>query len=184
MQVFWNLQDKLAYERHFPAIDWLTSYSLYLSQLSEFFKREINEDFVKLRNKSIGILQQEAELEEIIRLVGIDALSTYERLILETARSIREDFLQQDAFDDVDSYTSIKKQFLILKLIILFHENAEKVITKGVTIDKLNTLPVKAKIIKAKFIEEKNIEKFYEIEKEIIVQIKSSYEQFGSTTNF
>lgn len=184
VQVFWNLQDKLAYERHFPAIDWLTSYSLYLSQLSEFFKREINEDFVKLRNKSIGILQQEAELEEIIRLVGIDALSTYERLILETARSIREDFLQQDAFDDVDSYTSIKKQFLVLKLIILFHENAEKVITKGVTIDKLNTLPVKAKIIKAKFIEEKNIEKFYEIEKEIIVQIKSSYEQFGSTTNF
>jgi V/A-type H+-transporting ATPase subunit A len=184
VQVFWNLQDKLAYERHFPAIDWLTSYSLYLSQLSEFFKREINEDFVKLRNKSIGILQQEAELEEIIRLVGIDALSTYERLILETARSIREDFLQQDAFDDVDSYTSIKKQFLILKLIILFHENAEKVITKGVTIDKLNTLPVKAKIIKAKFIEEKNIEKFYEIEKEIIVQIKSSYEQFGSTTTF
>jgi V/A-type H+/Na+-transporting ATPase subunit A len=184
VQVFWNLQDKLAYKRHFPAIDWLTSYSLYLSQLSEFFKREINEDFVELRNKSIGILQQEAELEEIIRLVGIDALSTYERLILETARSIREDFLQQDAFDDVDSYTSIKKQFLILKLIILFHENAEKVITKGVTIDKLNTLPVKAKIIKAKFIEEKNIEKFYEIEKEIIVQIKSSYEQFGSTTNF
>jgi V/A-type H+/Na+-transporting ATPase subunit A len=184
VQVFWNLQDKLAYERHFPAIDWLTSYSLYLSQLSEFFKREINEDFVKLRNKSIGILQQEAELEEIIRLVGIDALSTYERLILETARSIREDFLQQDAFDDVDSYTSIKKQFSILKLIILFHENAEKVITKGVTIDKLNTLPVKAKIIKAKFIEEKNIEKFYEIEKEIIVQIKSSYEQFGSTTTF
>jgi V/A-type H+-transporting ATPase subunit A len=184
VQVFWNLQDKLAYKRHFPAIDWLTSYSLYLSQLSEFFKREINEDFIELRNKSIGILQQEAELEEIIRLVGIDALSTYERLILETARSIREDFLQQDAFDDVDSYTSIKKQFLILKLIILFHENAEKVITKGVTIDKLNTLPVKAKIIKAKFIEEKNIEKFYEIEKEIIVQIKSSYEQFGSTTTF
>jgi V/A-type H+-transporting ATPase subunit A len=184
VQVFWNLQDKLAYKRHFPAIDWLTSYSLYLSQLSEFFKREINEDFVELRNKSIGILQQEAELEEIIRLVGIDALSTYERLILETARSIREDFLQQDAFDDVDSYTSIKKQFLILKLIILFHENAEKVITKGVTIDKLNTLPIKAKIIKAKFIEEKNIEKFYEIEKEIIVQIKSSYEQFGSTTTF
>jgi V/A-type H+-transporting ATPase subunit A len=184
VQVFWNLQDKLAYKRHFPAIDWLTSYSLYLSQLSEFFKREINEDFIELRNKSIGILQQEAELEEIIRLVGIDALSTYERLILETARSIREDFLQQDAFDDVDSYTSIKKQFLVLKLIILFHENAEKVITKGVTIDKLNTLPIKAKIIKAKFIEEKNIEKFYEIEKEIIVQIKSSYEQFGSTTTF
>lgn len=184
VQVFWSLQDKLAYERHFPAIDWLTSYSLYLSQLSEFLKREIDENFILLRNKSMEILQEEAELEEIVRLVGIDALSSHERLVLETARSIREDFLHQNAFDEVDSYTSIKKQFLMLKLIILFHENAEKVITKGVTIDGLNTLPVRAKIIRAKFIQEKNIEKFYEIEKEIITQINSSYEQFGSTTTF
>ena len=174
VQVFWSLQDKLAYKRHFPAIDWLASYSLYLSQLSEFLKREIDENFILLRNKSMEILQEEAELEEIVRLVGIDALSSHERLVLETARSIREDFLHQNAFDDVDSYTSIKKQFLMLKLIILFHENAEKVITKGVTIDELNTLPVKAKIIRAKFIEEKNIEKFYEIEKEIVTQINSS----------
>jgi len=173
VQVFWSLQDKLAYKRHFPAIDWLTSYSLYLSQLSDFFKREINEDFIELRNKSMGILQEEAELEEIVRLVGIDALSTHERLILETAKSIREDFLHQDAFDNVDTYTSIKKQFLILKLIILFHETAEKVIKKGVTIEELNTLPVKAKIVRAKFIEEKKMEKFIEIEKEIISQIDS-----------
>jgi V/A-type H+-transporting ATPase subunit A len=184
VQVFWSLQDKLAYKRHFPAIDWLTSYSLYLFQLSEFFKKEIDENFILLRNKSMEILQEEAELEEIVRLVGIDALSSHERLVLETARSIREDFLHQNAFDEIDSYTSIKKQFLILKLIILFHENAEKVITKGITIDELNTLPVKAKIIRAKFIEEKNIEKFYEIGKEIITQIKSSYDQFGSTTTF
>lgn len=174
VQVFWSLQDKLAYKRHFPAIDWLTSYSLYLSQLSEFFKREINEDFIELRNKSMEILQEEAELEEIVRLVGIDALSTHERLVLETARSIREDFLYQDAFDDVDSYCSIKKQFLILKLILLFHGNAEKVITKGVTIEELNTLSVKARIVRAKFIEEKNMEKFSEIEKEIISQIDSA----------
>ena len=120
------------------------------------------------------ILQEEAELEEIVRLVGIDALSPHERLVLETARSIREDFLLQDAFDKIDAYTSLKKQFLMLKLIILFHENAEKVITKEVTIEKLNTLPVKAKIVRAKFIEEKNIEKFYEIEKEIVTQISSS----------
>jgi len=173
VQVFWSLQDKLAYKRHFPAIDWLTSYSLYLSQLSDFFKREINEDFIELRNKSMGILQEEAELEEIVRLVGIDALSTHERLILETAKSIREDFLHQDAFDNVDTYTSIKKQFLILKLIILFHETTEKVIKKGVTIEELNTLPVKAKIVRAKFIEEKKMEKFIEIEKEIISQIDS-----------
>ena len=174
VQVFWSLQDELAYKRHFPAIDWLTSYSLYLSQLSEFFKSEINEDFIELRNKSMEILQEEAELEEIVRLVGIDALSTHEKLILETARSIREDFLLQDAFDSTDSYSSTKKQFLILKLIILFHENAEKVITKGVTIEELQSLKIKAKIVRAKFIEEKNIEKFYEIEKEIISQVNSA----------
>lgn len=174
VQVFWSLQDKLAYKRHFPAIDWLTSYSLYLSQLSEFFKSEINEDFIELRNKSMEILQEEAELEEIVRLVGIDALSTHEKLILETARSIREDFLLQDAFDSTDSYSSTKKQFLILKLIISFHENAEKVIIKGVTIEELQSLKIKAKIVRAKFIEEKNIEKFYAIEKEIISQVNST----------
>ena len=174
VQVFWSLQDKLAYERHFPAIDWLTSYSLYLSQLSEFFKREINEDFVELRNKSMGILQEEAELEEIVRLVGIDALSTHERLILETARSIREDFLHQDAFDEIDTYTSVKKQFLMLKLIILFHETAEKVIVQGVNIEKINSLPVKSNIIRAKYIKENNLKKFSEIEKEIICQINST----------
>ena len=174
VQVFWSLQDKLAYERHFPAIDWLTSYSLYLFGLSEFYEKEINTDFIELRNKSMGILQQEAELEEIVRLVGIDALSTYERLILETARSIREDFLQQDAFDEIDAYTSVKKQFLMLKLIILFHETAEKVIVQGVNIERINSLPVKSNIIRAKYIKENNLKKFSEIEKEIICQINST----------
>jgi len=174
VQVFWSLQDKLAYERHFPAIDWLTSYSLYLSQLSEFYEKEINKDFIELRNKSMGILQQEAELEEIVRLVGVDALSTHERLILETARSIREDFLHQDAFDEIDTYTSVKKQFLMLKLIILFHETAEKVIVQGVNIEKINSLPVKSNIIRAKYIKENNLKKFSEIEKEIICQINST----------
>lgn len=173
VQVFWSLQDKLAYKRHFPAIDWLTSYSLYLSQLSEFYDKEISKDFIELRSKSMEILQEEAELEEIVRLVGIDALSTHERLVLETARSIREDFLHQNAFDEVDTYTSIKKQYLILKLIILFHKYAEGAITKGVTIDQLNALPVKAKIVHAKFIKEENIDKFTEIENEIISQINA-----------
>jgi len=174
VQVFWSLQDKLAYKRHFPAIDWLTSYSLYLSQLSEFYGKEISKDFIELRSKSMEILQEEAELEEIVRLVGIDALSTNERLVLETAKSIREDFLHQNAFDEVDTYTSIKKQYLILKLIILFHRQAEKAITnKGVTIDQLNALPVKAKIVRAKFIKEENLDKFREIENEIISQINA-----------
>ena len=174
VQVFWSLQDKLAYKRHFPAIDWLTSYSLYLSVLTEFYKREISEEYMEVRNKSMALLQEEAELEEIVRLVGVDALSAHEKLTLETARSIREDFLLQDAFDSTDSYCSIKKQFLILKLIMVFHESADKAIEKGATIEKLSALPVKAKIIRAKFIEEKNLKIFSEIEKEIISQINST----------
>lgn len=174
VQVFWSLQDKLAYKRHFPAIDWLTSYSLYLPVLTEYYKKEISEEYMEIRDKSMALLQEEAELEEIVRLVGVDALSTHEKLILETARSIREDFLLQDAFDRNDSYTSTKKQFFILKLIMMFHENAEKVIENGVTIEKLNALPIKAKIIRAKFIEEKNLKTFNEIEKEIMSQINST----------
>lgn len=174
VQVFWSLQDKLAYKRHFPAIDWLTSYSLYLPILTEYYKKEIGEEYMEVRNKAMALLQEEAELEEIVRLVGVDALSTHEKLILETARSIREDFLLQDAFDITDSYSSIKKQFLILRLIMMFHENAEKSIENGVTIDKLNALPVKAKIIRARFIEEKNLKTFSEIEREIISQISST----------
>ena len=174
VQVFWSLQDKLAYKRHFPAIDWLTSYSLYIAGLSEYYKKEINEEFIELRKKSMGILQEESELEEIVRLVGIDALSNRERLILETARSIREDFLHQNAFDDVDTYTSLKKQYLILKLIILFHENAQKAVINDVTVEELNALPVKSKIVRAKSINEDNLKLFSEIEEEIISQISGT----------
>ena len=174
VQVFWSLQDKLAYKRHFPAIDWLTSYSLYIAGLSEYYKKEINEEFIELRKKSMGILQEESELEEIVRLVGIDALSNRERLVLETARSIREDFLHQNAFDDVDTYTSLKKQYLILKLIILFHENAQKAVINDVTVEELNALPVKSKIVRAKSINEDNLKLFSEIEEEIISQISGT----------
>jgi len=174
IQVFWSLQDKLAYKRHFPAIDWLTSYSLYLAGLAEYYKKEIKEDFIELRKKSMSILQEESELEEIVRLVGIDALSNQERLVLETARSIREDFLHQNAFDEVDTYTSIKKQYLILKLIILFHENAQNAIKTDITIEKLNNLPVKAKIIRSKLIDESNLKMFDDIEKEIVSQISGA----------
>ncbi|HER24901.1 MAG TPA: V-type ATP synthase subunit A [Candidatus Atribacteria bacterium] len=174
VQVFWSLQDRLAYKRHFPAIDWLTSYSLYLSGLTEYYNNKIGEEYMELRNKSMTLLQEEAELEEIVRLVGVDALSANEKLTLETAKSIREDFLLQNAFDLTDSYSSTKKQYLLLKLIMLFHENAEKVIENGVTMEKLNALPVKAKIIRAKYIEEKNLKVFSEIEKEIISQVSAT----------
>jgi len=174
VQVFWSLQDKLAYKRHFPAIDWLTSYSLYLAGLSEYYKKEINEEFIELRKNAMSILQEESELEEIVRLVGIDALSKQERLVLETARSIREDFLHQNAFDDIDTYTSIKKQYNILKLIMLFHENALKMVKKEVSIEKINNLPVKAKIVRAKFIKEDDLKTFEIIEKEIVSQINGT----------
>lgn len=174
VQVFWSLQDKLAYKRHFPAIDWLTSYSLYLSGLSEYYKKEIDEEYMEIHDKSMALLQEEAELEEIVRLVGVDALSPQEKLILETAKSIREDFLLQDAFDKIDSYCSTKKQFHILKLIIDFHKNAEKAIENGATVEKLVALPVKAKIVRARYIEEKNLQAFSKIEKEILSQINSA----------
>ncbi len=161
VQVYWSLQDKLAYKRHFPAIDWLKSYSLYLDQLSNFFKDEINKDFINTRIASMSILQEESELEETVRLVGIDALSKIERLTLDTARSIREDFLHQNAFDEIDTYTSMKKQYLMLKLIILFHKKAKKAITEeDISNEQLNQLSVRNKIIRSKFIPEDNLDEF------------------------
>ncbi len=174
VQVYWSLQDKLAYKRHFPAIDWLKSYSLYLDQLSNFFKDEINKDFINTRIASMSILQEESELEETVRLVGIDALSKIERLTLDTARSIREDFLHQNAFDEIDTYTSMKKQYLMLKLIILFHKKAKKAITEeDISNEQLNQLSVRNKIIRSKFIPEDNLDEFQKIKNEIEKEIES-----------
>ena len=174
VQVYWSLQDKLAYKRHFPAIDWLKSYSLYLDQLSNFFKDEINKDFINIRTVSMSILQEESELEETVRLVGIDALSKMERLTLETARSIREDFLHQNAFDEIDTYTSMKKQYLMLELIILFHNKAKKAITEeGISNEQLNQLSVRNKIVRSKFIPEDNLDEFQKIKNEIEKEIES-----------
>lgn len=174
VQVYWSLQDKLAYKRHFPAIDWLKSYSLYLDQLSDYFKTEVSEGFVDARTKAMSILQEESELEETVRLVGIDALSKKERLTLETARSIREDFLHQNAFDEIDTYTSMKKQFLMLDLIIFFHEQGKYAIEEeDVTNEQLNQLGVRNKIGRAKFIPEDNLDEFKKVKDEIKEQIKS-----------
>lgn len=174
VQVYWSLQDKLAYKRHFPAIDWLKSYSLYLDQLSDYFKTEVSEGFVGARTKAMSILQEESELEETVRLVGIDALSKKERLTLETARSIREDFLHQNAFDEIDTYTSMKKQFLMLDLIIFFHEQGKYAIEEeDVTNEQLNQLGVRNKIGRAKFIPEDNLDEFKKVKDEIKEQIKS-----------
>lgn len=174
VQVYWSLQDKLAYKRHFPAIDWLKSYSLYLDQLSSYFQKQVDQDFIGIRTKAMSILQEESELEETVRLVGIDALSKNERLTLETARSIREDFLHQNAFDDIDTYSSMKKQFFMLDLIIFFHEAGKKAIEENnVTNEQLNKLSVKNQIVRSKFISEENLEEFKTVKKQIKEQIDS-----------
>ncbi|MDD3538592.1 MAG: V-type ATP synthase subunit A [Candidatus Caldatribacteriota bacterium] len=174
VQVYWSLQDKLAYRRHFPAIDWLKSYSLYLDQLSDYFQEEVSEDFIHLRTTAMSILQEESELEETVRLVGIDALSKKERLVLETARSIREDFLHQNAFDEIDTYTSMKKQYLMLDLIIFFHEMAQSAIKEDyISIEQLNKLPAKSQIARAKYIPEEKLEEFNKIKDKIKEQIDS-----------
>ncbi|NLL62034.1 MAG: V-type ATP synthase subunit A [Candidatus Atribacteria bacterium] len=174
VQVYWSLQDKLAYERHFPAIDWLKSYSLYLDQLTDYMREEIDKDFINTRTTAMTILQEESELEETVRLVGIDALSKTERLILDTARSIREDFLHQNAFDEVDTYTSMKKQYLMLENIIFFHKTALTAIQEEyIDNEQLNKLPVKNQIARAKHIAEDKLGEFNKIKEHIREQIDS-----------
>lgn len=174
VQVYWSLQDKLAYERHFPAIDWLKSYSLYLDQLTDYIETKIDKDFINTRTTAMSILQEESELEETVRLVGIDALSKKERLTLDTARSIREDFLHQNAFDEIDTYTSMEKQFLMLDIIVFFHKNALTAIQEEfITNEQINKLTIKNQIARAKYIPEDQLAEFKHIKEQIKIQIDS-----------
>ena len=174
VQVYWSLQDKLAYARHFPAIDWLKSYSLYRDQLTDYFQEEISKDFINFTTTAMSILQEESELEETVRLVGIEALSKRERLILDTARSIREDFLHQNAFDEIDTYTSMKKQYLMLELILFFHKLAQSAIQEEyISNEQLTKLSVKNLIARAKFIPEEKLNEFNIIKEQVKEQIDS-----------
>ncbi|MBU1118446.1 V-type ATP synthase subunit A [Patescibacteria group bacterium] len=157
-KVFWGLDAALAYKRHFPAINWLTSYSLYLDDIKGYLAKEAGEDFPDLQSEAMKILQHEAELEEIVRLVGIDALSPKEQLVLNTAKSIREDFLHQNAFDDVDTYSSIKKQYLMMKAILTFHNKGVDVLEKGADLKDLLKLPVLEKIGRSKMTPEDKLD--------------------------
>lgn len=172
VRVFWGLEDRLAYRRHFPAINWLISYSLYLDRIEKYWSEEIAPDFAEMRNEAMGLLQREAELEEIVRLVGVESLSTGERLIMETAKSIREDFLQQNAFHEVDTFSSLKKQYLLLKLIMTFHHYAKKAIEADVPMNEVLSLPVRERIARAKFIPEEKLEELTKIEEEIRTQVR------------
>ncbi|PIU50983.1 V-type ATP synthase subunit A [Candidatus Desantisbacteria bacterium CG07_land_8_20_14_0_80_39_15] len=157
VKVFWSLEDKLAYKRHFPAINWLSSYSLYLDNIKDFLKTEIGEDFLELRNMAMKILQEEDKLLEIARLVGIESLSIENRLTLEIARSLREDFLHQNAFDPIDVHSSLLKQYKMLKLIINFYHDSLEKLKAGGALDEILTSPIRDKLRKSKFLSENEI---------------------------
>ena len=163
VKVFWGLDAQLAYKRHFPAINWLSSYSLYADTVDTYFNREVAPDWSELRMEAMALLQEEASLEEIVRLIGIDALSAQDRLKLEVAKSIREDYLQQNSFHEVDTYTSLEKQYRMLKLVILFKKEAERALEAGVYLNDILNLEVRDKVARAKYIEEKNISRTDEI---------------------
>ena len=157
-KVFWGLDYALAHKRHFPAINWLLSYSLYIENIKEFMDKEVSENFLKHRNEALKLLAREAELEEIVRLVGLDSLSIAEQLILIISKSIREDFLYQSAFDPIDQYATLKKQFLILDVILHLNEEAKVAIEAGVEIKAVQEMKVWSRIARIRFTEEEKME--------------------------
>ena len=160
VKVFWGLSASLAYKRHFPAIDWLQSYSLYADRLSAWFDQNMGEEWNKMCSDAMRILQEEAELNEIVRLVGMDALGGKDRITMDTAKSIREDYLHQNAFHEIDTYTSTAKQAKMLGLILEFDRLARAALQKNVDAEDIIALPVKEKIGRAKYIPEEQTDSF------------------------
>ena len=162
VKVFWSLDSDLAYKRHFPAINWLTSYSLYVDTLEKWFNTQVSDRWTDLRAQIMRLLQEEAELNEIVQLVGMDALSAPDRLKLEAARSIREDFLHQNAFHETDTYTSLNKQYRMMDLILDYYRKAGKALENGVPIEALVALPVRENIGRFKYVEEADVDRVFE----------------------
>ena len=173
VKVFWGLSASLAYKRHFPAIDWLISYSLYADKLKDWFDGNVGQDFFRYRQFVMTVLQEEAALDEIVRLVGMDALSSKDRLTMETAKIIREDYLHQNAFYDVDTYTSMKKHYLMLKLIYEFYSRAKEAVEAFAPLNEILALSCKEKVGRAKYIKEDNLKEFDEILKLTGSEMKS-----------
>lgn len=170
VKVYWGLDSALAYKRHFPAINWLTSYSLYLDNISGWFDRNVSEDWMKSHQEMMSLLQEEAELEEIVQMVGMDALSAPDRLKMEAARSIREDFLHQNSFHEVDTYTSLDKQLLMMKLVLIWYEQSRETLEGGASLQGLVGLPVREQIGRYKYTVESDIEGVY---KKILAELSS-----------
>ena len=158
VKVFWGLDSALAYRRHFPAINWLKSYSLYLDMMEKWYSENISSDWMPLRNRIMALLQDEAELDEIVKLVGMDALNSHDRMKLEAARSIREDYLHQDAFHEVDTYASLEKQCIMMKLVLYYYDAAIEAIDEGVNVVKLIDLPVRERIGRIKYVPEDRVD--------------------------
>ena len=162
VKVFWGLDSALAYKRHFPAINWLTSYSLYLDNIAGWFTKNVAEDWMSGRQEMMSLLQDEAQLNEIVQMVGMDALSAPDRLKMEAARSIREDFLHQNAFHEIDTFTSLKKQHMMMMLVLAYYDQAGVALNKGVNIERLVNLPVRETIGRFKYTPEGELDKAYD----------------------
>lgn len=178
VKVFWALDAQLAYRRHFPAINWLNSYSLYADKLNKWFDQNVAKDWSELRAETIKLLQEESELNEIVQLVGVDSLSVGDRLKLEATRSIREDYLHQNAFHDIDTYSSLDKQYKLLTLILKYYDDGIEALKEGADFKALESLPVREKIGRFKYTEEENVQKAFDsikdqIEKEIKALVSS-----------
>ena len=176
VKVFWGLDAALAYKRHFPAINWLTSYSLYLDNMHDWFNGTVSEDWMEGRQKMMSLLTEEAALEEIVQMVGMDALSPGDRLKMEAARSIREDFLHQNSFHEVDTYTPLRKQYLMMKLVLAFYEQATEALSKGASMKVLLGMDVRERIGRYKYTTAENIEAEYEkIMNELSAEIAGAF---------
>ena len=173
VKVFWGLSASLAYKRHFPAIDWLISYSLYADKMRGWYDDNVSVEYSKYRQFIMTVLQEEAALDEIVRLVGMDALSSKDRLTMETAKIIREDYLHQNAFDEIDTYTSMKKQYLMLKLIYEFDTRAREAVASFAPLEEILASSCKDKIGRAKYIKEENLAEFDEILKVMSAEMKA-----------
>jgi len=158
VKVFWGLDDKLAYRRHFPAINWLNSYSLYLDNLREYFREEVSEEWLHIRSQAMSILQKESDLLEIARLVGKDSLSPSDQILLETAKIIREDFLHQNAFQKSDQYTSLAKQYEILRTAVAMHGDSIRALKEGAPLEKILSLPERQGMARLKVHDEGRLE--------------------------
>jgi len=173
VKVFWGLSASLAYKRHFPAIDWLVSYSLYADKMAEWYKENVSTDFPELRTFTMKILQEEAELDEIVRLVGMDSLSYKDRITMETAKMIREDYLHQNAFHEIDTYTTLQKQYKMIKLIHAFYEYANLAVDSYAELDEILGVPSIEKIGRAKYTEEADIAQLDEVLAQLITELKA-----------